>query len=62
MIEIITMKSILICKTFGVAIEAVTSGQDGVEAARIVEEEKYPGMFDVLRNPWGSVYLNEGDA
>ncbi len=60
MIEIITTKSILICKTFGVAIEAVTSGQDGVEAARIVEEEKYPGMFDVLRNPWGSVYLNEG--
>lgn len=38
MIEIITTKSILICKIFGVAIEAVTSGQDGVEAARIVEE------------------------
>ena len=66
--EIITTKSTLMCKTFGVAIEAVTSGQDGVEAARMAEEfaflqnmeEKYPGLFEVLRNPWGSVYLTEG--
>lgn len=65
--EIITTKSTLMCKTFGVAIEAVTSGQDGVEAARMAEEfaflqnmeEKYPGLFEVLRNPWGSVYLTE---
>lgn len=66
--EIITTKSTLICKNSGCAIEAVTSGQDGVEAAKIAKdmqllyemEEKYPGLFDILRDPYESLYLHEG--
>lgn len=49
-------------------IEAVTSGQDGEEAAKIAcdlevlweIEEKYPGLLEILKDPFGSLYLNEG--
>ena len=66
--EIITTKSTLICRKSGMAIRAVTSGQDGVEAARIAKEvemvremeEKYPGLLSILLDPKGSLYLNEG--
>ncbi len=66
--EIITTRSTLLCKACGGEIKAVTSGQDGVEAARISKEielvremaEKYPGLLDILVNPYGSLYL-EGD-
>lgn len=66
--EIITTKSTLLCKKNGIEITAVTSGQDGVEAARIAGEikflqkmeEKYPGLLNILLEPYGSLYLNEG--
>lgn len=66
--EIITTKSTLLCRACGGAIKAVTSGQDGVEAERIAREiemvremeEKYPGLLDILGNPYGSLYLEEG--
>lgn len=66
--EIITTKSTLLCKGCGGEIRAVTSGQDGVEAERIAKEielirgteEKYPGLFDILKEPYESLYLKEG--
>lgn len=65
--EIITTKSILICKTCGEQIKPVTSGQDGVVAALMFNgaemlwsmDEKYPGLFDILKEPYASLYLNE---
>lgn len=43
-------------------------GSGWVEAAKIAKhmallyemEEKYPGLFDILRDPYGSLYLHEG--
>ena len=66
--EVITTKSVLICKDHYEEIEAVTSGQDGVEAARIAEEieliremdEKYPGLWEILIDPYASLYLKDG--
>lgn len=66
--EVITTKSTLLCRSCGGEIRAVTSGQDGVEAERITKEielvremeEKYPGLLDILVNPYGSLYLEEG--
>ena len=64
--EIITTKSTIICKRMGMEITAVTSGQDGVFAMqwaaqqkKIQEfEEKYPGLMDILKDPYGSLYLD----
>lgn len=66
--EIITTKSTLICKTCGAQIKAVTSGQDGIAARLLLNgaemlwemEEKYPGLLDILNEPYASLYLNEG--
>lgn len=62
--EIITTKSILVCRRIGAGIQAVKSGQDGIKANELLMcceiEEKYPGLLDILRNPDGSLYLNEG--
>lgn len=66
--EIITTKSILICKKSGQAIRAVKSGQDGAYAQKYAEKikllseinEKYPGLIDILQDPYGSLYLNKG--
>ena len=49
-------------------IEPVTSGQDGKAAARILKEakltyemkQKYPGLLEILEDPYGSLYLHEG--
>lgn len=59
--EIITTSSTLICKAAGMAIRAVTSGQDG-RFARFQQflknmERKYPGLRETLEDPYGSVYL-----
>ena len=59
--EIITTSSTLICKAAGMAIRAVTSGQDG-RFARFQQflknmERKYPGLRKTLEDPYGSVYL-----
>ena len=59
--EIITTSSTLICKASGMAIRAVTSGQDG-RFARFQQflrnmERKYPGLRETLEDPYGSVYL-----
>lgn len=62
--EIITTKSVLICKATGMTIHAVTSGQEktfAIREALIREMNKdYPGLYDILKNPYGSLYLNEG--
>lgn len=66
--EIITTKSTLLCKRNWMEIYAVTSGQDGVAAARMAAEKKlaeemekkYPGLLSILLDPYGSLYLNEG--
>ncbi len=68
--EIITTKSTIICRKMGMEITAVTSGQDGVFAMqwaaqqkKIQEfgenfEKKYPGLLDILKDPYGSLYLD----
>ncbi|MEY8268790.1 PAAR-like protein [Lachnospiraceae bacterium 64-25] len=66
--EVITMKSTLTCKKSGQWIVPVNSGQDGQAAARILREaqltyemeQKYPGLLDILKDPYGSLYLHEG--
>lgn len=64
--EIITTKSFLICKAKGGTIEAVTSGQEHGEsfigALQLCAEMEvnYPGLFDQLLDPHGSLYLEEG--
>lgn len=65
--EAITTESFLLCDRCG-EISAVNSGQDGLEAVRIFSEwelieeieEKYPGLIDILLDPYGSLYLTEG--
>ncbi|MDE5907384.1 MAG: DUF4280 domain-containing protein [Lachnospiraceae bacterium] len=66
--EVITMKSTLTCKKSGMWIVPVNSGQDGQAAARILREaalvsemeQKYPGLLEILKDPYGSLYLHEG--
>ena len=62
--EIITTKSVLLCKARGMEIQAVTSGQEGVMAARWALyaeiEKQFPGLLAILLDPYGSLYLNEG--
>ena len=66
--EAITMKSTLTCKKSGMWIEPVSSGQDKKAAERILKEaalvremkQKYPGLLEILEDPYGSLYLHEG--
>ena len=66
--EAITMKFTLTCKKSGKWIEPVTSGQDKKAAERILKEaalvremkQKYPGLLEILEDPYGSLYLHEG--
>jgi len=65
--EAITTESSLLCDRCG-EITVVNSGQDGVEATRLFEEmelfgeieEKYPGLLEILMDPYGSLYLTAG--
>ena len=66
--ETITMKSDPTCKKRGMWVEPVMSGQDGKAAERILREaaltyemkHKYPGLLEILEDPYGSLYLHEG--
>ena len=66
--EVITMKSTLTCKKSGMWIVPVNSGQDGQAAKRILREaalvsemkQKYPGLLEILKDPYGSLYLHDG--
>ena len=66
--EVITMKSTLTCRKSGQWIVPVNSGQDGQAAARILREaaltsemkQKYPGLLEILKDPYGSLYLHDG--
>lgn len=64
--EVITTKSVLLCKAGGMEIQAATSGQEfGKQLAEQLNlkaemDAKYPGLYDLLMDPYGSLYLNEG--
>lgn len=62
--EIITTKSVLLCKAEGVGIKAIKSGQDRVFAEQVLlyaeMDAKYPGLSEILKDPYGSLYLTEG--
>lgn len=64
--EIITTKSFLLCSAKGGMIEAETSGQEHgksfIEALMLFAEmeENYEGLFDLLLDPYGSLYLEDG--
>ncbi|WP_097005192.1 PAAR-like protein [Lacrimispora amygdalina] len=62
--EIITTKSLLSCRASGMEFKIINSGQDGIFAKQIIlmqeMDEKYPGLREILDNPYGSLYLNEG--
>lgn len=61
--EIITTESLLACKVVGAEFKIISSGQDGIYAKQILFREemdkKYPGLRDILENPYGSLYLNK---
>ena len=64
--EVITTKSVLMCNAEGMEIQAATSGQEfGKSLAEQLNlkaemDAKYPGLYDLLMDPYGSLYLNEG--
>jgi hypothetical protein len=62
--EIITTKSLLACKVVGSEFKIISSGQDGIFAKQILlmqeMDQKYPGLREILDNPYGSLYLNKG--
>lgn len=62
--EIITTKSLLSCRASGMEFKIINSGQDGIFAKQIIlmqeMDEKYPGLREILDNPYGSLFLNEG--
>ncbi|MDE6847446.1 MAG: DUF4280 domain-containing protein [Lachnospiraceae bacterium] len=62
--EIITTKSTLVCLSSGKEIKPVTSGQEGTFAKQLIlyaeMEQKYPGLLEILMEPYGSLYLNDG--
>ena len=64
--EIITTKSVLLCRVEGMEIQAATSGQKfGKKLAeqinlKLAMDVEYPGLYDLLTDPYGSLYLNEG--
>lgn len=62
--EIITTKSLLSCRVSGMELKIINSGQDGIFAEQILlireMDKKYPGLREILDNPYGSLYLNKG--
>jgi len=62
--EIITTKSLLSCRASGMEFKVINSGQDGIFAKQIIllqeMDKDYPGLREILDNPYGSLYLNEG--
>lgn len=62
--EIITTKSLLSCKECCAAFKIIESGQDGIYAKQFLlckeMDKKYPGLRNILNDPHGSLYLNEG--
>jgi cytidine deaminase len=62
--EIITTKSLLSCKECGAEFKIISSGQDGIFAKQLLfireMDQKYPGLREILDNPYGSLYLNNG--
>ncbi len=62
--EIITTKSILKCREATEEFEIIKSGQDGIYAKQILlireMQKKYPGLLEILQDPYGSLYLQEG--
>ena len=62
--EVITTASHLVCEAEGAFITPKSSGQDGVVGSQLKflaeMEKKYHGLFDILMNPYASVYLTEG--
>ena len=64
--EIITTKSVLLCRVEGMEIQAANSGQKfGKKLAeqinlKLAMDVEYPGLYDLLMDPYGSLYLNEG--
>ncbi len=62
--EIISTKSLLACKVVGAEFKIISSGQDGIFAKQILlmqeMDQKYPGLREILENPYGSLYLNKG--
>lgn len=62
--EIITTESLLACRVVGAEFKIISSGQDGIFAKQILfceeMDQKYPGLREVLENPYGSLYLNKG--
>lgn len=64
--EVITTKSVLLCRAGGMEIQAANSGQEfGKKLAeqinlKIKMDAEYPGLYDLLTDPYGSLYLNEG--
>lgn len=62
--EIITTKSLLSCRASGIEFKIINSGQDGIFAKQILlireMDQKYPGLREILDDPYGSLYLNKG--
>lgn len=62
--EIITTESLLACKVVGAEFKIISSGQDGIFAKYLSftkeMDHNYPGLREVLENPYGSLYLNKG--
>lgn len=62
--EVITTKSILVCSKSGMNLKIINSGQDGIVAGQIKfildMDKKYKGLREILDDPYGSLYLNEG--
>lgn len=64
--EVVTTKSVLLCRAGGMEIQAANSGQEfGKKLAeqinlKIKMDAEYPGLYDLLTDPYGSLYLNEG--
>ena len=59
--EIITTRSTLLCRATGMTIRPVTSGQDGKFARFLLflrdMDCRYPGLREVLEDPYGDLYL-----
>ncbi|MDR0469909.1 MAG: DUF4280 domain-containing protein [Peptococcaceae bacterium] len=62
--QIITTASHLACEAAGAHIVPEDSGQDGIIGSQLKflaeMSEKYSALFDILENPYASVYLSEG--
>lgn len=63
--EALTMDSILSCSHgVGAHLKIVSSGQDHLFVSQLIfmkeMDKKYPGLREILEDPGGSLYLNEG--